>query len=486
MPNHLRIYPALSGVLTFATVSRKKKDQILKDVEFTGYAALGKALARPEGKVLFAEGVVPGDVADVLITKSKKDWAEGRIIEIKKFSEDRITPVCKHFGVCGGCKWQMLPYEKQLEYKQQEAKDLFRKSHIDAPVLPIIGSSGIYQYRNKLEFTFSNKEFLNPERFRAGDIAGTALGYHVPRLFDKVIDITECHLMDGVNDKIRNGLRQFALLKGYAFYDSRNHEGWLRNLIIRHTTTGECMVNIVIAGENHYEQTAIADYLSSSFPYITTLLFTINTKLNDSIYDLDPEIAFGPGCIYEKLRDLSFKISPKSFFQTNTLQAIQLYDVAKEYAELSGNEIVYDLYCGTGTIGLYVHDKAKKVIGVEVIEDAITDARENAALNQVRNAEFFCGDVIKVCDDAFFSEHGRPDVVIVDPPRAGLHEKLIVKLIEMQPSKIVYVSCNMATQARDLKLLEAKYLVKRLQPVDMFPQTHHIECVAEMVMSASR
>lgn len=447
---------------------------------FTDYAALGKALARPEGKVLFAEGVVPGDVADILVTKNKKDWAEGRVMQLKQPSPDRIEPVCIHFGVCGGCKWQMLPYEKQLEYKEQEARDVFRKAHIDAEVLPIIGSERIYRYRNKLEFTFSDREFLPKERFDTGEIAKEALGYNIPRMFDKVLNITECHLMDDINNDIRNKFRDFALQQGFAFYDIRGNEGWLRNLIIRYSSTGECMVNLVVA----YEDPAldlIKDFFLSALPQVTTLLFTINPKVNDSIYDLEPEVAYGSGYIYEKLRKLTFKISPKSFFQTNTGQAIRLYDVAKEYADLTGNEIVYDLYCGTGSIGLYLHEGAKKIVGVEAIDDAIIDARENAVINNVSNASFFTGDVIKVCNQEFFETNGKPDVVIVDPPRAGLHEKLVNKLLEIAPAKIVYVSCNISTQARDLTLLQQQYHVKRLQPVDMFPQTHHIECVAELV-----
>lgn len=461
-------------------MSRKVKKQVITDVHFTSYASLGKALARPEGKVLFAEGVVPGDVADVLVTKSKKDWAEGRVISIKKFSEDRITPVCKHFGICGGCKWQMLPYKKQLEYKEQETKDVFRKAGIHAEVLPIIGSEKIYRYRNKLEFAFSNKEFLPPDKFESGVLADNAIGYHIPRFFDKILNITECHLMDEVNDEIRNGFKQFALENAFAFYDVRKHEGWLRNMTIRYTTTGECMVNIAIKYRDADAQQKISDFFIHSFPTVTTLLFTINPKLNDSMYDLEPETAYGPGFIFEKLGDLKFKISPKSFFQTNTLQAIKLYDVAASFAGLTGDEVVYDLYCGTGSIGLYLHSKAKKIIGVEVIEDAVNDARENAEINQVKNVEFYCGDVIKVCDNRFFEKHGHPETVIVDPPRAGLHAKLIEKLLEMEPQKIVYVSCNIATQARDLNLLKEKYLIERLQPVDMFPQTHHIECVAEL------
>lgn len=455
----------------------------MESVQFTDYAALGKAIARPEGKVLFAAGVVPGDVADVLITKSKKDWAEGRVVKIKEYARDRIKPVCKHFGICGGCQWQMLPYSKQLEYKEQETKSTFKKAGIDAAVMKIVGSDKIYQYRNKLEFAFSNKEYLPPEAFKAGVPAGNALGYHMAGLFDKVLNITECHLMEGINDKIRNSFRDFALKNKYPFYDVRSHEGWLRNMIIRYATTGECLVNIVVAFAERNAQTAIKEFFCSTLPEVTTLLFTINPKLNDTIYDLNPETAYGPGFISEKLGNLTFKISPKSFFQTNTLQARKLYEIAGDFARLSGNEIVYDLYCGTGSIGLYLHARAQKIVGVETIEDAIRDAKENALINGVNNIEFFCGDVIKICTDEFFAKNGTPDVVILDPPRAGLHEKLIKKLLEIAPQKIVYVSCNISTQARDLNLLKEKYAIDKLQPVDMFPQTYHIECVAQLTLN---
>lgn len=462
----------------------RKKNIILEDVEFVAYAAQGKAIARPEGKVLFVEGAVPGDIADVLLTKNKKDWAEGRLIKIKKPSPDRIVPVCKHFGICGGCKWQMLPYQKQLEYKQQEVRDIFQKigKLSDPPLSPIIGSEKIYQYRNKLEFTFSNKRFLTPKEFesKSNEEPENALGYHVPRLYDKVIDITECHLMDDVNNVIRNEIRDFALQNNLPFYDIKNHTGWLRTLMVRYTTTGECMINIVIAYREEPTQKMLLDFVLKKIPSLTTVLFTVNPKLNDTIYDLEPEVAFGPGFIYEILGNYKFKISPKSFFQTNTLQAKNLYDVVKNFAALNGSEIVYDLYCGTGSIGIYLSDQAKKIIGVEAIDDAVEDAKENATLNGVNHAEFFTGDVIKICNDEFFNHHGRPDVVILDPPRAGLHGKLIEKLLEILPEKIVYVSCNVSTQARDLQLLNEHYEVKRLQPVDMFPHTHHIECVAEL------
>ena len=461
----------------------KLKKITLENLPITGYAAEGKALARVEGKVIFIEGAVPGDVADVLITKNKKDWAEGKAIKIKEFSKERVEPFCIHFGVCGGCKWQMLPYEKQLEYKQQEAADAFKRigKLTEISMLPIIGSANTIHYRNKLEFTFSNKKFLTPQQFEElhdNPWPGGALGYHVPRLYDKIIDINECWLMDDVNNTIRNTLRDFSISNGYSYYDIKEHKGWLRNIIIRTSTTGQLMANLVFGYDDKTEREKICNHLLEKVLSITTLLYTINSKWNDSIYDVETKTVFGKGYIVEKLEDLIFKISPKSFFQTNTKQAERLYNVVKNFAALNGNEIIYDLYCGTGSIGIFLSRNAKKLIGVDVIQDAIKDAVENAALNNLNHASFFCGDVIEICNDEFFNLHGRPELVIVDPPRAGLHAKLIQKLIEISPEKIVYISCNVATQARDLQLLNENFSVEKLQPVDMFPHTHHIECVA--------
>ncbi len=467
---------------------KKNKNVVLNNITITDYAAEGKSLARVEGKVIFVSGVIPGDVADIQLGKSKKDWAEGRAIKIIEPSPYRLTPFCKHFGNCGGCKWQMLPYEKQLEYKQQEAEQNLRRiGKIDIPeILPIIGSAKTTAYRNKLEFTFSNKRYLTNEEI-GSETAITqqnALGYHAPRIFDKVIDITECHLLDDVNNTIRNTVRDFAAVNNLAFYDIREHTGWLRNIIIRFTTTGELMVNIVINNEDETNRIALLDHLLAKVPAITTLLYTINPKWNDTIYDLTPQVYFGKGYVMEKLGKWEFMISPKSFFQTNTQQAENLYSVAKDFAGLTGEEIVYDLYCGTGSIGIFVSDKAKKIVGVEVIEDAIEDAKKNAALNHIEHAHFFAGDVIKICNDDFFAQHGKPDVVITDPPRAGMHEKLVIKLLEMESPKIVYVSCNTATQARDIALLSEKYNVVKVQAVDMFPHTHHIECVALLTLKS--
>jgi 23S rRNA (uracil1939-C5)-methyltransferase len=461
----------------------RRKKFTIKDVPVTGYAAEGKSLARLDGKVIFIEGAVPGDVADVFITRNKKDWAEGKATKITKFSEERVLPFCIHFGTCGGCKWQMLPYEKQLEYKEQEARDAFKRigKLADVPVLPILGSEDTIHYRNKLEFTFSNKKYLPAEELKAlgdDDWPGGALGYHVPKLYDKIIDIYECWLMDDVNNRIRNSLRDFAKENDCSYYDIKEHKGWLRNIIVRYCTTKELMVNLVFGFDDEEKREKVCNYLLAKVPEITTLLYTINPKWNDSIYDLEVKTVSGKGYVIEKLEDFNFKISPKSFFQTNTKQAEVLYNVVKDFANLTENEIVYDLYCGTGSIGIFLSRSAKKIIGVDVIEEAVNDAKENALLNNLDHASFYAGDVIEICNDEFFEIHGRPDLIIVDPPRAGLHAKLISKIIEMAPPKIVYVSCNIATQARDLQLLNEKFVIEKLQPVDMFPHTHHIECVA--------
>jgi 23S rRNA (uracil1939-C5)-methyltransferase len=467
-------------------VRKKNKNITLENIEVTDYAAEGKSLVRHEGKVIFVSGAIPGDIVNIQLVKSKKDWAEGRAIKIVEPALNRLAPFCKHFGVCGGCKWQMLPYEKQLEYKQQEAEqNLKRIGKIDIPeILPIIGSEKTTQYRNKLEFTFSNKRYLTNDEIDSEISISpqNALGYHAPRIFDKIIDIQECFLLDDVNNQIRNTIRDYAKSKELEFYNIRDHTGWLRNIIIRFSTTGELMVNICLNNEDEANTKEMLDFLLLKVPSITTLLYTINPKWNDTIYDLTPVVYYGKGFIMEKLGSLNFMISPKSFFQTNTQQAEKLYDVTKAFAGLTGQEIVYDLYCGTGSIGLFVSEGAKKIIGVEVIEDAIEDAKKNAAINNINHADFFAGDVIKICNDAFFTTHGKPDVVITDPPRVGMHEKLVIKLLEMEAPKIVYVSCNTATQARDLALLSEKYQVEKVQPVDMFPHTHHIECVVLLTL----
>lgn len=448
------------------------------------YAAEGKSLARVNGKVIFVENAVPGDVVDVMLTKNKKDWAEGFIIKYNEYSKDRVVPFCQHFGICGGCQWQMLPYEKQLQYKQKQVTDnLTRIGKVALPeIQPIIGAENTIHYRNKIEYTFSNKRYLLKEELHNPDINTNqnVAGFHVKGIFDKIVDIQTCYLQDEPTNAIRLAIKNWGLENGSTFYDIKTHEGWLRTMQIRLCTTGEIMVNIIFGYEDEIKRKQLLDHIAQQFPMITTLLYTINTKWNESMYDLFPQVYNGNGYALEKLEDFTFKIGPKSFFQTNTKQGEKLYQIARDFAELTGNETVYDLYCGTGSIGIFVSKLAKKIIGVEVIDEAINDAKENAALNNINHASFFAGDVIKICDDNFFAQHGKPDVIITDPPRAGMHEKLVQKINDMQAPIVVYVSCNPATQARDLNLLDEKYAVTKIQPVDMFPHTHHIENVVQL------
>ncbi len=466
-----------------------KKPVVLQDVLVEDYAAEGRSLARVEGKVVFVENTVPGDVVDLQLLKNKKDWAEGRTLQFKQYSADRVQPFCSHFGVCGGCQWQMLPYDKQLHYKQKQVRDnLQRIGKIPLPeMLPIAGCDETLHYRNKLEYTFSTKRFIPRDEFIAlqnGDAAGEekpgVAGFHAKGMFDKVVEIDVCHLQHEPTNAIRKAIAAYALEKGWSFYDIREHHGWLRTMQVRLATTGELMVNIVLGYEAPEQQKELLDYVLAGFPQITTLLYTINTKKNDSLFDLSPQVYHGKGYIIEQLEDFRFKISPKSFFQTNTRQAEKLYRITREFAALNGTQTVYDLYCGTGSIGIFVSRLAKKIVGVEVVTEAIEDAKENASLNGLQHTAFFAGDVIDICDDAFFAQHGRPDVVITDPPRAGMHEKLVNKLLEIAAPVIVYVSCNPATQARDLAMLGEKYTVEKIQPVDMFPHTHHIENVVQL------
>lgn len=447
------------------------------------YAAEGKSIARLEdGKTLFVEGAVPGDVARVFVHKKKKSYAEGKAMNIITPSSDRVTPFCEHFGVCGGCKWQMLPYEKQLEYKHQQVVDqLTRIGHVALPeILPILGSEKTKLYRNKLEFTFSKRSYLTREEIEAaGDneiIHKPALGFHAPGMFDKVVDIHTCYLQDEPTNLIKNNIRDLALANNWEFYDYKEQDGWLRNLMMRVATTGEILINLVVK-ENRPELFIILDKIKEWVPNVTSLNYTINAKLNDSIYDLDVICYHGIPYIHENLGQYKFKISPKSFFQTNTKQAEVLYSVTKEFAGLTGNEVLYDLYCGTGSIGIFCSDGAKQLIGIEVVEDAIADAKLNADMNNLKNCKFYAGDVAKIATDEFFAKHGKPDVIITDPPRAGMSEKLIQQLLKMRAPRVVYVSCNVATQARDLALLDEVYKVIKIQPVDMFPHTHHIENV---------
>jgi 23S rRNA (uracil1939-C5)-methyltransferase len=475
---------------------RKKKNPVLEKLEVTAYAAGGKSLARLEGKVVFIEGAVPGDVVDVRLSKNKKDWAEGKAFRFHQFSSERVEPFCEHFGVCGGCKWQMLPYTKQLQYKQEEVEQQMKRiGKVGLPeMLPIAGAAQTERYRNKLEFTFSSKKYFTdaeisgmemPEEGPRGLPSIPALGFHVPGSFDKVINIQHCHLQEEPSNAIRNALKEYALAKGYSFYDIRNHTGLLRNLMIRLCTTGDLMVNLVF-GEQEDESIAnVMGFLKETFPGITSLFYTVNRKFNDSLHDQSPILFHGKPFAIEQLDGKRFKVGPKSFFQTNTKQAEVLYSITKEFAELTGKEIVYDLYCGTGSIGIFVSDQAAQVIGVELIEEAIDDARENVELNNIHNADFFAGDVADVCNDDFFNSHGKPDVIITDPPRAGMHEKLVRQILEMSAPVVVYVSCNPATQARDLQLLAERYEVTAIRPVDMFPHTHHIENVVQLKLKGN-
>jgi len=463
---------------------RKKKKIVLENITVEDYAAEGRSLARVDGKVIFIENVVPGDVVDVRLLKNKKDWAEGVPVNIHSYSAFRVPPFCSHFGVCGGCQWQMLPYEKQLEYKHRQVEETLKRiGKVSLPELqPILGATETKFYRNKIEYTFGNKRYLTKEELGDETINAeqNVAGFHAKGFFDKVVDIETCYLQQEPTNQVRLAIKQLALENGWSFYDIRNHTGFLRNMQVRLCTTGEIMINIIVGEDDQDKIRLMMETISSRFSQVTTWLFTINTKWNDSLYDLEPVIYKGNGYVIEKLENFQFKIGPKSFFQTNTRQAEQLYKVTRDFAELTGKETVYDLYCGTGSIGIFVSEKAAKIIGVETIEAAVADAKENAALNCLTKATFFAGDVINVCNDEFFGAHGKPDVIITDPPRAGMHEKLVKKILDMEAPVVVYVSCNPSTQARDLSLLDKKYVVTKAQPVDMFPHTHHIENVLQL------
>ena len=456
------------------------------------YAAEGRSLARVDGKVIFIERAVPGDVVDVRLFKSKKDWAEGFPVHFHSYSADRVEPFCSHFGVCGGCQWQMLPYEKQLIYKQQQVYDnLHRIGKLSLPeLMPIIGADENIYYRNKLEYTFGTREFLPASDFikhiqetgssKVPPSGGGGAGFHAKGIFDKIVDIETCFLQAEPSNAIRLAVKNFAKKNSFSFYDIRHHHGLLRTMQVRICTTGEVMVNMVFGEDDEEKRKQLLDFILQQFPSITTLLYTINTKWNDSMYDLNPQVYSGNGYITEVMEDFQFRIGPKSFFQTNTRQGEKLYKVTRDFSELSGKEIVYDLYCGTGSIGIFVSKGARKIVGVDVIEAAIEDAKQNAALNKLEQTSFFAGDVIDICNDEFFAMHGKPDVIITDPPRAGMHEKLVKKIMDIAAPVVVYVSCNPATQGRDLYLLGEQYSVNKVQPLDMFPHTHHIENVVQL------
>ena len=483
---------------------KKKNLPVFEHVEISGVAAEGKALVRINDIVTFVPNCVPGDIVDLQITKKKHSFMEAKVLRVIEPSKVRCEARCKHFGVCGGCKWQILPYSEQLKYKQQQIVDnLTRIGKIELPeISPILGSKHVYEYRNKLEFTCADRKWFPWEVIEAaGGLdqvdSSYGLGFHIPNCFDKVLDIKECHLMPDINNRIRNSVREYARTHGLTFYNEHTHEGLLRTLILRNNHKGELMLIVSFGASLEPEQNRIAahsllEFLHKEFPEIISLLYVENLKFNDTIGDLDVKVYFGQDHIIEEMEGLQFKVGPKSFYQTNTEQAYELYKVAREFAfdndglingdaALNGElPLVYDLYTGTGTIANFVARQAKQVIGIEYVPEAIEDAKVNSKLNHIENTLFFAGDMKDILNDAFVARYGRPDVIITDPPRAGMHEDVVNVILNAAPKRIVYVSCNPATQARDLALLDAKYRVTRVQPVDMFPHTQHVENVVQL------
>jgi 23S rRNA (uracil1939-C5)-methyltransferase len=464
-------------------VGKKKNLPIICNLEIEDIAAEGKAIAKVEGLVIFIPYVVPGDIVDVQVTKKRSNYMEALPVLFHKYSEIRKQPVCEHYGVCGGCKWQNLPYERQLYYKQKQVSDVFiRIGKLEIPeISSIIASDNEYFYRNKLEFTFSNSRWLMLEEIASGrDFDRRALGFHIPEMFDKILDIKKCWLQRDPSNHVRNLAKSFALQNNLQFFNLRNHEGFLRNIIIRTSNTDELMVIVSFFHEQESDRIALLDHLSGNCPDITSLMYVINSKENDTIADQDIILYKGKDHMIEKMENLEFKIGPKSFFQTNSEQAFKLYSITREFASLTGSEVVYDLYTGTGTIANFVAHKAAKVIGIEFVPEAIENAIENSSLNSISNTEFFSGDIKNVLTTAFIEEHGHPDVIILDPPRAGIHPNVIDAILYTMPRRIVYVSCNPASQARDLSLLKDHYRITAIQPVDMFPHTHHVENVVRL------
>lgn len=469
-------------------MARKKKElPLLEKVTITDVAAEGKAVAKVNELVIFVPYVVPGDVVDLQVKRKKNHYAEAVAVKFHEKSPLRTEPFCSHFGVCGGCKWQCLSYEKQLKYKQKQVFDnLTRIGKVELPEFrPILGSEKTRFYRNKLEFTFSNKRWLTEEEVKQ-DVKYdqmNAVGFHIPGAFDKVLAIDKCWLQDDISNQIRNAVRDYAYAHNFPFFDLRTQEGLLRNIMIRTSSTGEVMVVLqckVTDDEGRRKMEEILQFMADSFPQITSLMYVINNKCNDTIGDLDVEVFKGNDHIFEEMEGLRFKVGPKSFYQTNSEQAYNLYKVAREFAGLTGNELVYDLYTGTGTIANFVARQARKVVGIEYVPEAIEDAKVNSALNGIDNTLFYAGDMKDILTNDFIAEHGRPDVIITDPPRAGMHNDVIDVILAAEPKRIVYVSCNPATQARDLQLLDGKYKVTAVQPVDMFPHTHHVENVVQL------
>ena len=466
-------------------MARKKKElPLLEGITITGVAAEGKAIARVDNLVIFVPYVVPGDVVDLQIKRKKHSYAEAEAVKIYHYSDKRAVPFCQHYGVCGGCQWQVLAYPEQLKYKQQQVIDnLTRIGKVTLPeISPILGSEQTEGYRNKLEYTFSNKRWLTREEVACNVVYEqmNAVGFHIPGAFDKVLAIEKCWLQDDISNRIRNAIRDYAYEHEYPFINLRSHEGMLRNLIIRTSTTGQLMVIVVAQVKTDEEMKRFAtllEYVADRFPEITSLLYIINNKVNDSIGDLDVHTFRGEDHIFEEMEGLRFKVGPKSFYQTNSRQAYNLYKIARQFAGLTGNELVYDLYTGTGTIANFVSRQARQVIGIEYVPEAIEDARVNSEINGIGNTLFFAGDMKDILTEDFIHTHGRPDVIITDPPRAGMHPDVVNVILAAAPRRIVYVSCNPATQARDLQLLDPKYSVKAVQPVDMFPHTYHVENV---------
>lgn len=462
-------------------MGKSRKHPLLEKVTIEDVAAEGKALARVNNKVVFTTFAVPGDVVDIQIVRKRKSYMEGYVTHIHEFSPMRIEPFCEHFGVCGGCKWQNLPYHEQLKFKQRQVSDqLQRIGKIDvAEISHIIGSQKTTHYRNKLEFTFSEARWLtHSEILERKDIpTEPALGFHIPGMFDKVFDVKNCYLQPEPSNSIRLAVRKFAVENGLSFYSIRNRQGFLRNLIIRTSSIDEVMVIFSFFHEDIEARTALLEHIKATFPQITSLMYVINSKANDTISDLEICVFDGKDHILENMEGIHFKIGPKSFYQTNSEQAYELYKIARDFAGLTGTELVYDLYTGTGTIANFIALNALKVVGVEYVPEAINDAFENSKLNGIKNTDFFAGDIKDILVNSFFEQQGFPDVVILDPPRAGIHEDVINSLLNANPKRIVYVSCNPATQARDIALLSTKYSVMKIQPVDMFPHTHHVENV---------
>jgi 23S rRNA (uracil1939-C5)-methyltransferase len=466
-------------------MGKVSKNIVVNDVEVIDTSAEGKSVAKHEGLVIFCEGGVPGDIVDINIHRKKNKLAEGKVIAIKKASEYRVEPECIHFGTCGGCKWQSMSYEAQLKFKQKFVSDaLIRIGKLEIPeIQPIFANKQAYFYRNKLEFSFSNKKWLTAEQIQTEEEVTNknALGFHIPGRFDKVLDIEKCHLQPDPSNQIRNAVRDYAAKNNLTFFDIRDKGGFLRTLMIRITGSGEVMVVLAVYDWLEKELFALLEHLKQNFPQITSLQYVHNPKGNDSMDGLDIKLYSGRACIYEEMEGLKFKISPKSFYQTNSEQAYNLYKITREFAGLTGNELVYDLYTGTGTIADFVARSCKKVIGVEYIEDAVRDARENSKENNIENTFFTSGDMKDVLTNDFIKQHGVPDVIITDPPRAGMHEDVVKVILNANPEKVVYVSCNPSTQARDLALMAHQYNIVKIQPVDMFPQTAHVENVVLLV-----